>query len=31
EHELVMVVRWISDHKALDGVIKKLLEAMNRQ
>jgi Beta-lactamase len=26
EHELVMVVRWI-DTKALDGVVKKLLEA----
>ncbi|TDB63357.1 serine hydrolase domain-containing protein [Arundinibacter roseus] len=29
EHELVMVVRWI-DNKAMDGVVKKLLESMTK-
>lgn len=28
EHELVAVVRWISDNKALDSVIKKLIESI---
>jgi CubicO group peptidase (beta-lactamase class C family) len=30
EHELVAVVRWISDNKAMDAVIRKLLEAINK-
>ena len=30
EHELVMVIRWISDNKALDTVIKKMVEAIVR-
>ena len=30
EHDLVAVVRWISDNKAMDSVLKKLIEAITR-
>jgi hypothetical protein len=30
EHELVVVVRWISSQRAMDGVIKALLNARNK-